>query len=227
MAKAKPKARAKPKAATKAKPKAKLKAKVKPKSKAKPKAKVKPKSKAKPKAKAKSKSRARPARKPPSQPARSDKADLLDAIDEMVSVAPGATVKTINAPGARSRTPWMFLCEFSFPGDTTYDDLLDTMTVWRDDERIEKLIRAQRLSRIQARYITERGKTGEYTLAEIGPWELVISRAVERVGIRDDRDPALVERYGRDSEDPSEVGSLMVWFSSHTTQSLVEQSRMA
>lgn len=219
---------AKPKAKSKTKSKTKAKSKAKPKEKPKAKAKVKKKPAPKVKPKPKAKPRKRPApRKQAPPPARSDKADLLDAIDEMVSVAPGATVKTTNAPGTKSRTPWMFLCDFSFPSDTTYDELLDVLETWRDDGNIERLIRPQRLSRIQVRYVTERGKTGEYTLAEIGPWELVVSRAYQRVGIRDDRDPSLVERYGVESGQTSEVGSIMVWFSSHTVQSLMAHAEMA
>lgn len=224
---AKPKAKSKTKSKTKAKSKAKPKEKPKTKAKVKKKPVPKAKPKAKPRRRAAPRKRASTPRKQLPPPARSDKADLLDAIDEMVSVAPGATVKTTNAPGTKSRTPWMFLCDFSFPTDTTYDELLDVLETWRDDSNIERLIRPQRLSRIQVRYVTERGKTGEYTLAEIGPWELVISRAYQRVGIQDDRDPSLVERYGVESGQTSEVGSIMVWFSSHTVQSLMAHAEMA
>lgn len=149
---------------------------------------------------------------------RGERADLLEAIDDMVSYVPGGAVSTRQAPASKSRTPWMLLS--SFYAALTYDDVLIALRGWRDDRTIERHIRPQRLSRIQVRYVTDRGKEGEYTLAEIGPWELAVSRAVERVGVRDDKDEALIERYGEGSDSPSEIDAIIVWFSSHTVESL-------
>lgn len=198
-----------------------------PKAKSKSKAKAQPKSKAKVKPKAKVKttpikrkrrSRAKPREAAPLAP-RNERADLLEAVDEMVSITPGWVVSSRAAPASKSRTPWMLLSRFLAPS-ATYDDVFVVLRNWRDDATIERLIRPQRLSRIQVVYTTTRGKQGEYTIAEIGPWELAISRAVQRVGVRDDKDDALVNRYGDGTKDQSEIDAVVVWFSSHTVETL-------
>jgi hypothetical protein len=172
-----------------------------------------------PKPKSKRKARAKPRAARQAAP-RDEHADLLTAIDEMVSVAPGATVSTRKAPESRSRTPWMLLSSFRLPEGTTYDDVYVVLRTWRDDATIERLVRPQRLSRLQVRYVTDRGKEGEYTLAEIGPWELAVSRACERVGVRDDKDESLLERYGDGTDRQSAINALVVWFSSFTVEVL-------
>lgn len=148
-------------------------------------------------------------RRKPESPTRK----LLSAIDLMQDAAPGATVQAKEPPPNIARTPWILVVRFSLPGGSSYDDVLAILIAWRS-RKIERLIGAQRLCRIQVRYVTERGVKGEYTLAEIGPWELAISRAYERVGIRDDRDESLQERYGEDSSKKSDIDALLVWFSS-------------
>lgn len=180
-----------------------------------------PKTKSKPKAKPKAKPKKSPKRKPtkPAAPKRAPRkaesptSKLLSAIDLMQDSAPGSTVQAKEPPPNIARTPWMLVVRFSLPGGSSYDDVLGILVAWRS-RKIERLIGAQRLCRIQVRYVTERGAKGEYTLAEIGPWELAISRAYERVGVRDDRDESLQERYGEESSKKSDIDALLVWFSS-------------
>jgi len=137
----------------------------------------------------------------------------------MQDIASGVVADVRDAPSSeRSRTPWRLVARFSFPGGTTYDDLFVTLRDWRDDRRIERAIGADRLSRIQVQYKNKkgRGSGGEYTIAEIGAWELAISRGVERVGIRDDKLESLIQRYGTPGETVSYIQSVTVWFSSAT-----------
>lgn len=149
----------------------------------------------------------------------SEKRQLLRALDLLQDLAFNVVQPTllhIKTPPPSSRTPWLLAGWFAFPGvDIAYDDILLVLRQW-DSRATRSAIGSQRLSRIQVRYTTSRGKGGEYTLAEIGPWTSTISRAVERVGIRDeshgrDREP-LVERYGREG-DTSEIDALIVWLS--------------
>lgn len=139
---------------------------------------------------------------------------LLSAIDAMQDAAPGFLVQIKEPPPNVARTPWMIVVRFSSPGGTSYNDVFQVLNDWQGSREIERGVGAQRLSRIQIHYIADRGRHGEYTIAEIGPWELAISRAVERVGIRDDRDESLMERYGEDSSRQSEIDAIVVWFSS-------------
>lgn len=149
----------------------------------------------------------------------SDKRQLLRALDLLQDLALNVVQPTtlrVKSPPPGSRTPWLLAGWFEFPAvDVTYDDILLILRQW-DSRATRAAIGSQRLSRIQVRYTTSRGKGGEYTLAEIGPWTSTISRAVERVGLRDeshgqDRE-ALVVRYGLEG-DTSEIDALVVWLS--------------
>lgn len=145
---------------------------------------------------------------------------LLKAVDEMQDLAPGTTADARSAPtSVHTRTPWSMVVRFSFPGGATYDDLFPVLRDWRDDRRIERAVGGDRLARIQVRYRNKkgRGSKGEYTIAEIGPWELAVSRAMERVGIRDNKHDAIIARYGAESDSPSVVEAILVWFSSATS----------
>lgn len=142
---------------------------------------------------------------------------LLAAIDHMVDLAPGFSVQSKGVPETKGRTPWKLAARFVAPAGTTYDDVFQVLRDWRDDRAISREIDKNRLTRIQVRYRNKkgRGSHGEYTLAEIGAWQLTSSRAVERVGIRDDRLESLIARYGMGGESGvSYIDSLIVWFSS-------------
>lgn len=148
---------------------------------------------------------------------------LLQAVDEMQDIAPGTTAEVHNAPQSeRSRVPWQLVAKFDFPRGTTYDDIFIVLRDWRDDRRIEKLVGPDRLSRIQVRYKDKKGRgaKGEYTLSEIGSWELAASRATERVGVRDDRLDSLLNRYGASAPTVSYIESLIVWFSASTAHEI-------
>lgn len=143
---------------------------------------------------------------------------LLSAIDNMQDLAPGTITEIHDAPQSAKGTPWRMAVRFIFPHGTTYDDLFIVLRDWGEDRPIKKLIGAQRLSRIQVRYKNKmgRGSHGEYTLAEIGSWEIVPSDAAARVGVRDNRMESLIARYGNDVKTPSEIESVIVWFSPFT-----------
>ena len=147
---------------------------------------------------------------------------LLSAIDEMQDLAPGTVAETHDAPQTAKGTPWRLATRFIFPHGTTYDDLFIVMRDWSEDRRIKKLVGAQRLSRIQVRYRNKmgRGSHGEYTLAEIGSWEVTPDIAAERIGIRDNRMESLIARYGGDGKTASEIESVIVWFSPFTESEL-------
>lgn len=148
---------------------------------------------------------------------------LLDAIDEMQDIAPGTIAHVQDAPrSAFSRTPWRMVARFAFPRGTTYEDIFSILRDWRDDRRIEKKIGSDRLSRIQVLYKDRKGRgaRSEYTLSEIAPWELAVSRASERVGVRDDRQDSLIGRYGASAPTVSYIDSLVVWFSSVTAKEI-------
>lgn len=154
---------------------------------------------------------------------------LLQAVDEMQDIAPGTTANVHDAPQSeRSRVPWRLVAKFDFPKGTTYDDIFIVLRDWRDDRRIERLVGSDRLSRIQVRYKDKKGRgaKGEYTLSEIGSWELAASRATERVGVRDDRLDALVNRYGTSGDTTSYIESLIVWFSASTAHE-IKQAQVA
>jgi hypothetical protein len=146
---------------------------------------------------------------------------LLSALDLMQDLFPGSTMWVRNTPPSVSRTPWLLVARYSLPGGTTYEDVFFALYRWRDSRDISRLIGSQRLSRIQVRYTTDRGKEGEYTLAEIGPWDLAVSRAVERVGIRDDKDESLIERYGEGTSKQSDIDALVVWLSAAVSREVV------
>lgn len=154
--------------------------------------------------------------------------DLLAAIDEMqdsADIGGGVTADIRNAPEPKQdwRTPWRLISEFAFIDDSaSYDDLFLILKNWRDSRRIAGLIGGSRLTRIVVTYKSRKGRGahGEYTLSGIASWNLAISRAVERVGIRDERLDALVERYGTESDSPSYLQSIVVWFSPYTMKDI-------
>lgn len=148
---------------------------------------------------------------------------LFEAIDIMQDMNPGSVTKIVVAPqSVQSHTPWKLAVRFIQPGGTTYDDVFMVLRDWRDDRKLERKVSANRLTRIVVRYRNSEGigKHGEYTLSGIAGWELAVSRSTERVGIRDERLEALAVRYGPDSDNPSEIESIIVWFSSASVKDI-------
>lgn len=149
--------------------------------------------------------------------------ELLDAADAMQDIAPGTIAEIHDAPAsARSFTPWKMIVRFILPRGSSYDDLYEILVTWERDRPIGRKIGMGRLSRIQVRYIDKKGRGahGEYTLSEISEWEVAISRAVEKVGVRDDRLDSLRERYGSESDSISYVESVIVWWSTMTAKEI-------
>jgi hypothetical protein len=148
---------------------------------------------------------------------------LLRAIDDMQDMAPGTVTDIHNAPDTSRGTPWRLAVRFIFEDKaTTYEDIFQILRDWRDDKRIESLVGKDRLARIQVRYVDKkgRGSHGEYTLGEIGSFSKVVSRSMERVGIRDGRNDSLIERYFADAKKRSYIESLIVWFSPFTQKEI-------
>lgn len=153
----------------------------------------------------------------------SDVRNLLRAIDDMQDLAPGTVTDIHNAPETSRGTPWRLAVRFIFEDKaTTYEDIFNVLRDWRDDTRIESLVGRDRLARIQVRYVDKkgRGSHGEYTLGEIGSFSKVVSRSMERVGIRDGRNDSLMERYFTDAKKRSYIESLIVWFSPYTQKEI-------
>jgi hypothetical protein len=152
---------------------------------------------------------------------------LIEALELMQDRAPGSILWIRNVPTNRSAIAWILVARFGFPGGTTYDEIGAVLSSWESARRVETLIGSQRISRIQVRYTSDRGVSGEYTLSESGPWSLVISRSRQRVLVRDDRRAALVVRYGGDSSRPSDIDALIVWLSAQSIREVIEAPESA
>ncbi len=154
--------------------------------------------------------------KPPrSPPPRTDiplDAQLVDALEMAQDIATSlghpTSLDIQRAPTSqRSRTPWLVVGRFVFEEPPTYAELWDILSAWETDDELESAIHPQRLSRIRVDYQPKRGKGGEYTIGETGPWELVISRSRFQMDASDE--DSLASRYSR-----TVVTSLYVWLSS-------------
>jgi hypothetical protein len=152
---------------------------------------------------------------------------LVEALEILLDLAPGAVLRAKDAPAHAARTPWLMVGRFGLPGGTSYDELGGILTRWEASKRAERLIGADRLSRLQVKYTTERGQVGEYTLAEIAPWEAAISRAVERVMIRDNGRDSLVQRYGEGRTRQSDIDAVLVWFSATSVRNVASSPDFA
>lgn len=108
---------------------------------------------------------------------------------------------------------WTVRGMFYLPHGTTYDDISQILEEWSADDTLERLVGPRRTARIQVAYDQGRGRSGEYTLAEIGAWDFCLGRAAERVDVRDGDRDALSERYGNEGN-TSAVTRLIVWLGS-------------
>lgn len=106
-------------------------------------------------------------------------------------------------PPAKKGTPWALVAMFGgWDGQGSYTELHQGLEAVDRDERIVNAIGKRRLARMTVLYkgVVSRGDRRrverEFTLAEISPWEVMVSRALERT------DPtvedSLVARYDSD-----------------------------
>lgn len=168
-------------------------------------------SKAKPsrpsKAKGKAKpSKARPAKRPPRAPGPSRAKQR--ALERMADLA-GAPMRVESVPPTRFAL-WQLRATFYLPPGSTYDSVADILESWTSDRSIRRGVGERSTARIQVAYDQGRGRSGEYTLAEIGTFDFALSRALERVDVRDGDRDALVDRYGLDGN-TSAITRLYVW----------------
>lgn len=115
-------------------------------------------------------------------------------------------------------TPWALVARLSgFDGQLTYDRLWNALAEIDQDRKIIKAIHPRRLCRLVALYEgpSERGGTRmvkrDWTIAEISPYDVMLSRALERLdpGLGD----SIAAGYGEAARKPTKVVSLYVWIS--------------
>lgn len=126
-----------------------------------------------------------------------------------------ATLKGAPPPVKARGTRWALVGRIAgFDTLMTYTELHRMFERWDDDERIAYAIGAYRLARITALCdgIETRGSirrvTREYTIAEISPWEVMVSRARERT------DPTIEHSFASlydHDEHRTLVKALYVW----------------
>jgi len=111
------------------------------------------------------------------------------------------------------RTPWIIVGRYVFK-KIGYAELWAILKKWTQ-RRLENRINKDRLARMRINYVTERGKREEYTLAETGPWAMVLARAMEQCDPGDTetsypggRTGSLASRYPE-----SRIESVFVWLS--------------
>lgn len=112
-------------------------------------------------------------------------------------------------------TPWAIVGRVVPPKPgLAYSDLYHAMLDIRDDGRISSAFHPQRLSRIVLVYFdTLVGKPREWTLSEIGPWEVVASRAVAKLDPSGPRDQSVTVRYDEEADVPTMVLEVRIWLS--------------
>lgn len=147
---------------------------------------------------------------------------LLAATDRLHDLAMRAAGLTLTArskvppASVSAHTPWILVTRLeplSGAGGITYEAIGRILQAWESNRVLERQIGPQRASRIRVLW-RDGAEDGEYTIAEIGPWARVISRAVQRVMRRDGRRSSLVARYGQSGRvSQSTVIALEVWLS--------------
>lgn len=131
------------------------------------------------------------------------------ALDRMADLAE-APMRVETVPATRFAL-WQLRATFYLPPGSTYDSVAEILDRWDADRSIRRDVGARSAARIQVAYDHGRGRSGEYTLAEIGTFDFALSRAIERVDVRDGDDDALVARYGNESGDQSRITRLYLW----------------
>lgn len=129
----------------------------------------------------------------------------------------GVTLQARTPPPRVRGTPWSIVGKFAFQDEVFYEDLYLAFTAMERSRRLESKVGRQRLARIQSRYRLG-GDRYEWTVAEIGAWELVISRAVERTDPNGVRRESVGVRYDATNADTGELTSILIWLSSVVAQ---------
>jgi hypothetical protein len=135
-----------------------------------------------------------------------------------------------NARDARKqfawRAPWVVIGQFTWKREIGYGDLYRILDRW-SQRRLESKINKDRFGRIRVNYRTERGEVEEYTMAETGPWHLMLARAKEQCDPSDTetsypggRTGSLASRYPE-----SRIESVMVWLSESTSDNFMSKKR--
>lgn len=196
--------------------------------KAKPKAKPRkrPTTRSAPKAKVKAKPRARPRGAVTRQERIAARAKLADTLHDRLfgalemmrdlfarELGIDVSLHARRPPAETRGTPWALVGKFALSERVYYEDLLLAFVAMEGSKRLESKVHPQRLARIQVRYRL-RGKNYEYTLAEIGPWELVISRAVERCNPDGVLGDSLAMAYAEGDDETGHLSSVLVWLAS-------------
>lgn len=146
------------------------------------------------------------------EPDRTIGRDFLDAFDLMRDLAshylsdePTLTVKE-PPPSTGKHTPWLLVGRIAFARGVSYVTINTILRAWQNSSEIEELINPQRLSRIKVTYARKRERL-DFTLCEIGAWELVISISVDRTDATDEESLSALYK-NRDNH------AITVWLSS-------------
>jgi hypothetical protein len=120
------------------------------------------------------------------------------------------------------RAPWIVIGRYVFK-KIGYAELWSILEKWTQ-RKLEKRINKDRLARMRINYVTERGKKEEYTLAETGPWSMVLARAMEQCDPADTetsypggRTGSLASRYPA-----SRIESVFVWLSEAASTNVMD-----
>jgi hypothetical protein len=124
------------------------------------------------------------------------------------------------------RAPWVVIGQFTWKREIGYGEVFRILDRW-SQRRLESKINKDRFGRIRVNYRTERGEVEEYTMAETGPWHLMLARAKEQCDPSDTetsypggRTGSLASRYPE-----SRIESVMVWLSESTSDNFMSKKR--
>lgn len=152
-----------------------------------------------------------------------------EMIGEYLQAAAGGTVtmRAVDAPLAAKGTPWRIVIRWQPDrelGPWDYLDLWRALSGVEEDLEIERRIKPTRITRLAVSYRGARKlydkrrgkKPREYTLGELGPWQVVISRAVALLNPQ--IEDSITSRYGSVQNEtiPTEVLALYLWISTKT-----------
>lgn len=149
--------------------------------------------------------------------------DGLEAIrDELSRVLgePKITIKMRTPPPGRGRTPWAVVGEYR-GFRVLYEELWSAFAAIEASGKIERAVGSRTLARIAVIYsgakkYGRKGRTKrEWTIGEITPWDVVISRAT--LALDPDDEMGVSVRYGMDNPELVETAThaigLNVWLS--------------
>lgn len=133
---------------------------------------------------------------------------FLTATKVQIDLAPGST-GTGPVPNTKG-TPWAVIGTIAFEDSLDYAALNEGLLAVQGDDEITKLVGIDRFSRMAVLYDgpETKGSTRhverEWTMSEIAPWDVCISRAVEMTA--EDEPDSVQERYSTTA-----VLALRVW----------------